>query len=174
MTTSAKVLLTTLAVMVIGVSWTLHRPAATPPKIQTVLTKAQPMSNETKVAKREPRADRRRYRPAPVTGQVRQTVEAIQRRHQGMTQQQRSPERNLLMNRFIAALGAPGMQAKLEQRIAAITPDGRAELVNPPNSMILHPVPTLRRGRTLFPRKTTAPFRPECSIKSWGAVPPRS
>lgn len=119
-----KVLLTTLAVMVISISWMLHRPSATPPRTQTVLTKAQPTSNETNVAKTEPDADRRRYRPAPVSGQVRQTVEAILRRHQGMTKQQlqRSPELNQLMNRFIAVLGAPGMQAKLEQRIAAMPP----------------------------------------------------
>ncbi|HRH99041.1 MAG TPA: hypothetical protein PLB55_24080, partial [Prosthecobacter sp.] len=37
-------------------------------------------------------------------------------------QLQRSPELNKLMNRFINVINSPGMQVKLEQRIAAMPP----------------------------------------------------
>jgi hypothetical protein len=117
MTTPTKTLIVIAAVVAIGMPFMLQRPPAPLPRKQTAQVKALPASSQAKEEVAETDADRRHYRPAPVTGQVRQTVEAILRRHQGMTNQQlqRSPELNQLMNRFIAVLGAPGMQAELEQ-----------------------------------------------------------
>ncbi|MDZ4401716.1 hypothetical protein [Prosthecobacter sp.] len=78
---------------------------------------------------KEQDAETKHYRPAPVSAQVQQKVEAILRRHQGMTKEQlqRSAELNKLMDRFIAVLGTPEMQVKMEQRIAAIPPVKGAE-----------------------------------------------
>jgi len=124
MTTSTKTLIVIAAVVAIGMPFMLQRPPALLPRKQTAQVKAQPASSKANDEVAETGADRRHYRPAPVTGQVRQTVEAILRRHQGMTKQQlqRSPELNQLMNRFINVINSPGMQAKLEQRIAAMPP----------------------------------------------------
>ncbi len=59
-----------------------------------------------------------------MTRQVQLIVDDYIRRHKGMTKQQlqRSPELNKLMNRYINVMNTPEMQAKLEQRIAAIPP----------------------------------------------------
>lgn len=124
MTTPTKTLIVIAAVVAIGMPFMLQRPPALLPRKQTVQVKARPASSQAKDEVAETGADRRHYRPAPVSGQVRQTVEAILRRHQGMTKQQlqRSPELNQLMNRFINVINSPGMQAKLEQRIAAMPP----------------------------------------------------
>lgn len=126
MTTSIKTLIAVAAVVGISIPFMLQRQPATLPKKQTALVKAQPASSKAKDENAEPGADRRHYRPTRVTGQARQTVDAILRRHKGMTKQQlqRSAELNKLMNRFITVMNTPEMQAKLEQRIAAIPVKG--------------------------------------------------
>jgi hypothetical protein len=114
---TTKALLAIAAVAAISVPIALHRSPDSPPTVKETPVTVQPVVKEPRGTTTEPTTGPRRYRPAPVTGQVGQTVEAILRRHQGMTKQQlqRSPELNQLMNRFIAVLGAPGMQAELEQ-----------------------------------------------------------
>jgi hypothetical protein len=123
MTTTTKTLLAIAAVAAISVPIMLHH-TATPPKLQATQMKAQPVAQGKSVAKAESTSDTRHYRPAPVTRQVGQMVDAILRRHKGMSKQQlqRSPELNMLMNRFITVMNTPEMQAKLEHRIAAIPP----------------------------------------------------
>ncbi|MCF7790292.1 MAG: hypothetical protein K9N47_29505 [Prosthecobacter sp.] len=124
MTTSIKVLFTIAAIAAISIPFMLQRPPVALPKKQTALVNARPTGNDARVAKTEEDADKPHYRPAPVSRQVQETVDAILRRHKGMTKQQlqRSAELNKLMNRFIAVLGNPEMQVKMEQRIAAIPP----------------------------------------------------
>ncbi|MCB1210866.1 MAG: RNA polymerase sigma factor [Verrucomicrobiales bacterium] len=124
MTATTKALLAIAAVAALSVPIALHRPPDCPPTVKAAPITAQPFVQEPRGTRTEPTPSPRRYRPAPVTGQVRQTVEAILRRHNGMTKQQlqRSPELNQLMNRFINVINTPEMQAKLEQRIAAIPP----------------------------------------------------
>lgn len=122
MTAAAKVLLAAAAVAVISIPWVLHRSPAALPKKAKVQVMAPPASSAASSAKHGAGAEKRHYRPAPVTRQVRQTVEDILRRHRGMTkgQLQRSAELNKLMDRFIAVMGTPEMQVKMEQRIAAL------------------------------------------------------
>ncbi|HBJ86773.1 MAG TPA: hypothetical protein DDZ88_23535 [Verrucomicrobiales bacterium] len=124
MTATTKALLAIAAVAAISVPIALHRSPDSPPTAKAAQVSAQPLVKEQRGSTTESTTGPRRYRPAPVTGQVRQTVEAILRRHNGMTKQQlqRSAELNQLMNRYINAMNTPGMQTKLEQRIAAIPP----------------------------------------------------
>lgn len=122
MNAAAKVLLAAAAVAVISIPWVLHRSPAALPKKAEVQVMAPPASSAASSATHGAGAEKRLYRPAPVTRQVRQTVEDILRRHRGMTkgQLQRSAELNKLMDRFIAVMGTPEMQVKMEQRIAAL------------------------------------------------------
>lgn len=122
MTTTTKVLLAIATVAAISVPIVLHRPAAVPSKPQAAQAKAQPVAKGTSVAKTESASETRHYRPAPVTGKAMQTVEDIIRRHKGMTKPelQKSAELNKLMDRFLAVMGTPEMQVKMEQRIAAL------------------------------------------------------
>jgi len=123
MTTSTKTLIVIAAVVAIGMPFMLQRPHTTLPKKQTAQVKAQPASSNA-TAEDPEAGDRRHYRPAPVTRQVQLMVDDYIRRHKGMTKEQlqRSPELNKLMNRYINAMNTPEMQAKLEQRIAAMPP----------------------------------------------------
>lgn len=124
MTTSTKTLIVIAAVVAIGMPFMLQRPPASLPKKQTAQVKAQPASSKANDEVTETGAVRRHYRPTPVTRQVQLLVDDYIRRHKGMTKEQlqRSPELNKLMNRYINAMNTPEMQAKLEQRIAAIPP----------------------------------------------------
>jgi serine/threonine protein kinase len=96
------------------------------PQIERVITHADEGTTNDFI---EPSAGTPRYRPPPLGPQARQTVTAILRRHQGMTkpQLQRSAELNKLMDRFIAVLGTPEMQRKIEERLAALPPARGAE-----------------------------------------------
>lgn len=124
MTTSTKVLLAIAVVAAISVPIALHRSPDIPPVTKAAMVSAQPVVKEKRGVTTESTTGTRRYRPAPVSGPARQTVDDIIRRHQGLTKQQlqRSAELNKLMNRFIAVLGTPEMQMKMEQRIAALPP----------------------------------------------------
>jgi RNA polymerase sigma factor (sigma-70 family) len=120
MTTTTKLLLTAAAV--ISVCFVAFRPNGGQTESSTAATRMQPANQAKPATKGSSDTEKRRYRPAPVTREVTQTVEAIIRRHQGMTKPelQKSAELNKLMDRFIAVMGAPEIQAKLEQRVAAL------------------------------------------------------
>lgn len=120
MTTATKLLLA--AAVVISAGFVAFRPTGVQTDPSTAVTRMQPANQAKPVARGSSDTEKRRYRPAPVTREVTQTVEAIIRRHQGMTKPelQKSAELNKLMDRFIAVMGAPEMQAKLEQRVAAL------------------------------------------------------
>lgn len=119
-TTTTKILLAAAAV--ISVCFVTFRPNGVQTESSPAATRMQPANQAKPAAKGSSDTEKRHYRPAPVTREVTQTVEAIIRRHQGMTKPelQKSAELNKLMDRFIAVMGAPEMQAKLEQRVAAL------------------------------------------------------
>lgn len=74
------------------------RPTTAEPESSTPAVRVQPENKDKPIAKGSADAEKRRYRPDPVTRAVAQTVEAIIRRHQGMTKAelQKSAELNKL------------------------------------------------------------------------------
>lgn len=98
-------------------------PKSTAPLQPTAVAKAVSIPKKTpNTPAKEQNAETKHYRPAPVSAQVQRTVDDIIRRHNGMTKEQlqRSPELNKLLDRFLAVMTTPDMEAKLEQRIAAL------------------------------------------------------
>ena len=132
MTTTAKIMIATATVAIVSLPFAFvsQRTPTPPSKTQPTQVKSQPGNGATSAAKTTNASDgRRHYRPTPVTGKARQTVEDIIRRHKGMTKAelQKSAELNTLMNRFIAVMNTPEMQDKLNQRIAALPRKNDAE-----------------------------------------------
>lgn len=122
-TTTAKPVLATTAIAIVSIPFVIPRSPPSVPKHTPAQANAQPVSSRKSAGKTaDTGASRPHYRPSPVTAQTRQTVEGIIRRHQGMSKAelQKSAELNKLMDRFIAMMNTPEMQAKLEQRIAAL------------------------------------------------------
>ncbi|MBL9133877.1 MAG: RNA polymerase sigma factor [Verrucomicrobiaceae bacterium] len=122
MTTTTKLLLATAAVAVISVPIALQNSPVPQPTKQVAQVEKVTVSMQDSVAKKAPEDGKRHYRPAPVSRQVRQTVEAIMQRHKGMTKAEltKSAELNQLMNRFIAVIEKPEAESKLMQRLAAM------------------------------------------------------
>lgn len=133
MSATTKVLIAaTTAAAAIGLPQILkHRPA-TPPALHAT-TARKPARATTAAAsdKKPPAAVPHHYRPTAVSAQVQQKVEGILRRHQGMTKEQlkKSRELNLLMERFIAVIGAPEIQEQVMDRISALPIGGGQGMV---------------------------------------------
>lgn len=123
MTTTTKILLATAAVAGAMISVPLMtQPGQSPaPRSASVPV---PAPAKTKAAEAEPPAERPHYRPAPVSPRVRDTVDAILRRHKGMTAKQveQSAELNDLGERFIAMISTPQMEARIAERVAVLEP----------------------------------------------------
>lgn len=122
MTTTTKLLIATAAVAVISVPIVLQKSSVPQSTKKAAQVEKVMVSKQDSVAKKAPEDGKRHYRPAPVSRQVRQTVEAIMQRHKGMTKAElmKSAELNQLMNRFIAVIEKPEAESKLMQRLAAM------------------------------------------------------
>lgn len=136
MTTTTKALLATAVVAAIGIPAVIQRSSNANRADHTVHEAARQIGISSSVAKQTTEeksasvSAARHYRPPPVSRQVRQTVDEIIRRHQGMTKKemQRSAELNKLMDRFIAVQNTPEMQAKIMERIAALPAPKNGEI----------------------------------------------
>lgn len=124
MSTTTKILLAATAVAVLTVPLALQ---------QWPVKNSRPQMAPAKppVQVQQAAAGPRHYRPAPVSAKTRQTVDAILKRHAGMSaaQLKKSKELNQLMDRFIAVLSAPEFQSRFEERIAALPAKGERGMV---------------------------------------------
>ncbi|MDB6004375.1 MAG: hypothetical protein JWR15_1362 [Prosthecobacter sp.] len=131
MSTTTKILLATAAVAVISVPVARYQwPSQWPSQWTSQhAVSAKPVTpvQAAMHAKLAPGSGAPHYRPAPVSNQTRQEVDAILRRHKGLTKEQlkKSTELNQLMDRFIAVTSTPEIQAQVAQRIAAMPTKGR-------------------------------------------------
>ena len=122
---TTKILFAAAAVAAISVPIALHQQSSTTAQAAP----ARPVAREKAAVavKQPPDAAAPHYRPAPVSSQTRQEVDAIIRRHKGLTKEQlkKSVELNQLMDRFIVVISTPEIQAQVAQRIAAMPTKGR-------------------------------------------------
>ncbi len=125
MSTTTKILIATAAVAVISVPVALHHSPST--SMQAAPSRPVAQVQAPVVGKPPSESSAPHYRPAPVSNQTRQEVDAILRRHKGLTKEQlkKSAELNQLMDRFIAVISTPEIQAQVAQRIAAMPAKGR-------------------------------------------------
>jgi RNA polymerase sigma factor (sigma-70 family) len=114
------VLATAATAALIGVPLALHHHQKS---AATKLPSPAPVPAERAMAKAATRThESKHFRPTPVSASDQQKVDAIIRRHKGMSKEQlkRSAELNKLMDRFLAMLDTPEMNEKMEQRLTVI------------------------------------------------------
>ena len=131
MSTTTKILIATAAVAAISVPMALQQRPVQSPSPPTAPAKSLPQVQTAVAAPAQPAAGARHYRPAPVPAKTRQTVDAILKRHAGMSaaQLKKSAELNQLMDRFITVIGAPEFQERIEERLAAMPIKGKNRIL---------------------------------------------
>lgn len=131
MSTTTKILLAATAAAVLTVPVALQQWPVKNPRQQMAPAKPPVQVQQAAAGPPRPAAGPRHYRPAPVSAKTRQTVDAILKRHAGMSaaQLKKSKELNQLMDRFIAVMSAPDFQSRFEERIAALPAKGERGMV---------------------------------------------
>lgn len=131
MSTTTKILLAATAAAVLSVPLALQQWPVKNPRQQMAPAKPPVQVQQAAAGPPRPAAGPRHYRPAPVSAKTRQTVDAILKRHAGMSaaQLKKSKELNQLMDRFIAVMSAPDFQSRFEERIAALPAKGERGMV---------------------------------------------
>lgn len=130
MNTATKVTLgiATVAAMIVVPVAMQHR--ASPPVVaaetNSSTRSAPPAGSDPQATSKpqtpEPATEPKHYRPAPISAAQQQTVDAILRRHKGMTKEQlvKSKELNDLLNRSMTLLTTPEVQRRVEEALADI------------------------------------------------------